>query len=198
MPKQRRRSPVCISEFPRLLWTEHELQLKRSLSFTEQIADCKGFVERAQKRLVKLEAERDAEHALLEEGRARLARLEAQAAARVVTPPPPAPIAVSDLEAEVSRFRAELAATRAPVVDPDSQDPDPKRPRRREEFIPNCDEEMQEWMEDRNKDLQEAMVAGRLPEVARVSHLLTKAAQEWQHLIHQQSLMLSAVANSVR
>ena len=34
---------------------------------TEQIADCKGFVERAQKRLVKLEAERDAENALLEE-----------------------------------------------------------------------------------------------------------------------------------
>ena len=58
-----------------------------------------GFVERAQKRLVKL-AERDAEYALLEEGRARLARLEAQAAVRVVAPPPPAPTAVSDLEAE--------------------------------------------------------------------------------------------------
>ena len=64
---------------------------------TEQIADCKGFVERAQKRLVKLEAERDAENALLEEGRARLARLEAQAA-RVVAPPPPAPTAASDLD----------------------------------------------------------------------------------------------------
>ena len=84
------------------------------------------------------------------------------------------------------------------MVDPDSQDPEPTRPCRREEFIPNCDEEMQEWMEDRHEDLQEAMVAGRLPEVARVSHLLTNAAQEWHQLIQQQSLMPSAVANSVR
>ena len=170
----------------------------QEIPLTEQIADCNGFVERAQKRLVKLEAERDAENALLEEGRARLALLEAQAAARVVGQPPPAPTAVSDLEAEVSRLKAELAATRAAVVDPDCQDPDPKRPCRREEFIPNCDEEMQEWMEDRHKDQQEAMVAGRLSEVARVSRLLTKAAQEWQELIQQQSLMPSAVANSVR
>ena len=49
-----------------------------------------------------------------------------------------------------------------------------------------------------HKDSQAAMVAGRLPEVARVSHLLTKAAQEKQQLIQQQSLMLSAGANSVR
>ena len=85
---------------------------------TEQIADCKGFVERAQKRLVKLEAERDAENALLEEGRARLARLEAQAAARVVAPPPPASTAVSNLEVEVARLRAELAATHVTPADP--------------------------------------------------------------------------------
>ena len=64
--------------------------------------------------MVKLEAKRDAENALLEEGRARLARLEAQAAARVVAPPP-ALTAVSDLEAEVSRLKAELAAPRAAV-----------------------------------------------------------------------------------
>ena len=41
------------------------------------------------------------------------------------------------------------------------------------------------------------MDGGRLPEVARVSYLLTKAAQEWQQMIQQQS-MPSAVANSVR
>ena len=49
------------------------------------------------------------------------------------------------------------------------KDPDPKRPCRREDFVPHCDEEMQEWMEDRQKDLQAALGAGRLPEVARVS-----------------------------
>ena len=42
---------------------------------TELIADCKGFIDRAEKRLVKLEAERASETALLEEGRARRAHL---------------------------------------------------------------------------------------------------------------------------
>ena len=49
-------------------------------------------------------------------------------------------------------------------------------------------------MEDRQKELLAALVAGRL---ARVSHLLTKAAQEWQQMIQQQSVF-SAVANIVR
>ena len=35
---------------------------------SEQIADCKSFIDRAQKRLVKLDAERESEQALLEEG----------------------------------------------------------------------------------------------------------------------------------
>ena len=35
---------------------------------SEQIADCKSFIDRAEKRLVKLDAERESEHALLEEG----------------------------------------------------------------------------------------------------------------------------------
>ena len=53
---------------------------------SEQIADCKSFIDRAEKRLVKLDAERESEHALLEEGRARLARLEADVAASVPLP----------------------------------------------------------------------------------------------------------------
>ena len=48
---------------------------------TEQIAECKSFIDRAEKRLVKLDAERESENALLEEGRARLACLEAHVAA---------------------------------------------------------------------------------------------------------------------
>ena len=39
-------------------------------SLTELIGDCKGFIDSAEKRLVKLEAERALETALLEEGRA--------------------------------------------------------------------------------------------------------------------------------
>ena len=50
---------------------------------------------------------------------------------------------------------------------------------RREDFIPNYHEEMQEWMQGRQADLQTAVGAGQLQEVARISKLLTTAAQEW-------------------
>ena len=104
---------------------------------TEQIAECKGFVEWAQRRLSKLEAEGDAENAVLEEGRARVARLQAQGATHTTaSPPPPVTTNVSELEAEVSRLRAELAARSNPSRD------SLKRQCRREEFVPQCDEEM--------------------------------------------------------
>ena len=35
-------------------------------------------------------------------------------------------------------------------------------------FVPHCDEEMQEWIEGRQRDLEAAMLAGQLPEVARI------------------------------
>ena len=54
---------------------------------SEQIEDCRSFIDRAEKRLVKLDAERESEQALLEEGRARLARLETNVAASVLCHP---------------------------------------------------------------------------------------------------------------
>ena len=101
----------------------------------EQILECKGFVERAEKRLLKLEAERVAEIASLEQGRARLVRLKAEAAGQLPVPPPPT--AVAELEAEVSRLRSELAATRtAPPTDQPGDQPAKKQPRLREDFVP--------------------------------------------------------------
>ena len=67
-----------------------------------------------------------------------------------------------------------------------------------EDFVPHCDEEMQEWMQGRHADLQTAVGAGQLQEVARISKLLTTAAQEWQELINQSATMPSSVANAVR
>ena len=166
---------------------------------TEQIAECKGFVERAQRRLSKLEAERDAENALLEEGRARLARLQAQAATHTTAPPPP-PVTtnVSELEAEVSRLRAELAARANPSRDSRPEGPVLKRQCRREEFVPQCDEEMEEWLAGRHADLQTALATGQLLEVARLSQLMTTAAEEWHQLIQNQRTAPSALANTVR
>ena len=42
---------------------------------------------------------------------------------------------------------------------------------------------MQEWMECRHQDLQAAVTAGQIPEVVRISQILTQAAQEWQQMI---------------
>ena len=140
---------------------------------TEQIADCKGFVERAQRRLIKLEAERDAENALLEEGRARLARLEAQAAARVVAPPPPPSTAVSDLEAEVARLRAELAATH---VTPEDQPA--KKPRLREDFVPNTVEEAGLWLKSRQQEMDDAIISGNTLDVARLASAIAEGASQ--------------------
>ena len=77
-----------------------------------RIADCKSFIDRAEKRLVKLDAERESEHALLEEGRAQLARLEANVAVSVPLPPS---VSVAAMEAELVRLRAELADVCTPV-----------------------------------------------------------------------------------
>ena len=140
---------------------------------TEQIADCKGFVERAQRGLVKLEAERDAENALLEEGRARLARLEAQAAARVVAPPPPPSTAVSDLEAEVARLRAELAATHVTPADQPA-----KKPRLREDFVPNTVEEAGLWLKSRQQEMDDAIISGNTLDVARLASAIAEGASQ--------------------
>ena len=69
---------------------------------------------------------------------------------------------------------------------------------RREEFVPHSDEEMEEWMAGRHADLHTAMVSGQIPEVARISQLMTNAAQEWHRLIQGQMTAPSVVANTVR
>ena len=147
---------------------------------TEQITDYKGFIERAKKRLVKLEAERNAEHALLEEGRARLAWFEAQAAVEW---------SPSNTDCRV-RSGSGSFPSQVPVVDPDSQDPGPKR---RVAEKRKC---KSGWRIDTRICKRQWLlgVFQKLP----VSNLLTKAAQEWHQLTQQKSLMPSAVANSLR
>ena len=128
---------------------------------TEMIADCKGFIDRAEKRLEKLEAERASEAALLEEGRARLARLEAQAA--VAVPMPPATAPASELEAEVSRLREELASVRG--VSSTNTGHQPPKKRLREDFVPNTVEEAALWMRCRQQEMEETISMGREADV---------------------------------
>ena len=115
-----------------------------------------------------------------------------------------------DTDNELIRLRAQVEELQRPAQQRecsagagpslDVQNPNPKRPCRWEEFVPFCDEEFQEWMEGRRKDLQSAVAAGQLGEVGRISQLLAQAIQEWQQKIQDQPVsgFPSAVANSVR
>ena len=129
---------------------------------TEQIADCKGFIERAEKRLQKLEAERLSEIAMLEEGRARLIRLEAQA---VVSVPLPPTAPSTDLEAEVSRLREELAVVRGGIGS--SGENKPQKKRLREDFVPSTLEEAALWIRSRQQEMEEAISKGNEVDVSR-------------------------------
>ena len=107
-------------------WREH-WRRERSCSTRKPIAElvieCQNFIARSGKRLAKVKEERVSENALLEEGGARLARLETQAAVSVPLPFA-APLAAtsSELEAEVSRLREELATLEHPCRPPTSEE----------------------------------------------------------------------------
>ena len=135
----------------------------------------------------------------MEEGVARLRRFEEELDVEVI--PVPTTSEVQRLQALVAQLQSQLAqaapTTLAAPSDSRSEVPVAKRCRR-EDFVPHCDEEMQEWMQGRQGDLQAAVAAGQLQEVSRISHLLTTAAQEWQELIDRSTTMPSIVANAVR
>ena len=143
------------------------------LSTQDKVAQCESFLERAKKReaaareLV-LEAQTELARLSAEvvEGEQRLATLRAE-------------LDAVDMSAEVQRLRAlveQLSKEKEGVCL--QTDPNPKRVCRREDFVPQCDEEMQEWIQGQQRDLQAATVAGQLTEVARISQLLSTAEQE--------------------
>ena len=139
-----------------------------------QIRDREAFIERAHKKIAKIDEERASEVKSLEEAERKLLELRAQSQ---TARQPDSGSEVHQLRSMVSQLQAQIDSLR------DSAGPNPKRTCRREDFVPHCDEEMFEWMESRQKDLQAAVVSGHLPEVARVSQLLTTAATEWQQII---------------
>ena len=106
---------------------------------------------------------------------------------------------VQQLRGLVSQLQAQIETLRQnPSRDNQPEGPVLKRQCGREDFVPQCHEEMEEWMAGRHADLQTAMVSGQLPEVARISQLMTKAAQEWRQVLHEQIAAPSLVANTVR
>ena len=76
-----------------------------------QITECKGFIARAEKRVADLDAQRAQEVAALEEGRAKLQRLESEVSCppHVVLPSP------EDTVSEVMRLRDLVSQLQAQI-----------------------------------------------------------------------------------
>ena len=95
-------------------------------------------------------------------------------------PAPPVP----DPATEVQRLQHQLAQAQAPLLQHGSTAVSPgstaKRPRRREDFVCSCTEEVIEWISDRQMDIQEEIARGNAVEVARLSSLVVQAATSLQ------------------
>ena len=151
-----------------------------------QDTECKSFIARAEKRVAALDAQRAQEVASLEEGRARLIRLESAAleAPQVVMPPPEASSEVLQLRELVSQLQAQIRG-------PDHQDapcmPTVKRPCRSghwsgpvpvmPRYIPT---ELSAWMGERQADLHDALADG---DNARVLEITSKLSEGAEHMV---------------
>ena len=91
-----------------------------------QMKECREFISRAEHRVAKLEADAMAEKNLLEEGRARLSRLEQQSKA---SPPPVVPSSrVAELEQQINALVQERDAFRAAAIPTKKRGPVTPRP----------------------------------------------------------------------
>ena len=94
----------------------------------------------------------------------------------LVQPIAPQPV---DASAEVSRLQQmvldlqrQLQGPVAPLV------VSPFRSRKREDYVPATEEEVLEWLADRQEDMNTALMAGRNPvEAGRISGLITDATR---------------------
>ena len=170
------------------------LEAVRFTPIDAQVKECESFLARARSHL----EESDFQRATIVQNIEASERLEELRAQQTTTSEPDGFSEVHQLRSRVSQLQAQVDSLRA-VPSADCQGPNPKRICRREDFVPHCDEKMQEWIDGRQNDLQAAILARQLPEVARIFQLLSTAAQEWQQIIQEQSSpMPFAVANMVK
>ena len=120
---------------------------------------------------MKLDAERESEHALLEEGRARLARLEANVTASVPLPPA---VPVAAMEAELLLL--------------------PLSNRLQEDFVPNTVEEAALWMRCRQQDMEDAIAQGSEGDVSRLAHVIAEGAIQLRQWTQPPSSVVNMVS----
>ena len=171
-------------------------------SLEVQLRLCESFVSRAQKRLVAHDEARELLAKELDEGERRLERLRVAVTEKV--PPPPA-----NAESEIATLRARLAsveeerdaamegrpAKRVATGPQFRGEMTRDRPGRlREDFMPMCDKEIIQWMQDRQADLHDATLTGNATEVSRLCHVMADAATSFSKSLTPPSLLANAVA----
>ena len=75
---------------------------------------------------------------------------------------------VVELQSKLSSVGIQQELTR----DASMQEVEHSKKRFREDYVPACVEDLVQWMSDRQKDLQEAMVSGRIQDVPRLAKLV--------------------------
>ena len=148
---------------------------------SEQIISTQGFIERERKRLAAAEAavlaavkSRDESVAALAQGEQRLSELKLQETTPFTVP-------VTDTETELVRLRAQVAELQGLTIG--------ERPRMRApvETMPGLvPAEFSTWMEDRQRDVQEALSKGDHIRVAELSAMITKGAERMVEMTRQE------------
>ena len=141
-----------------------------------QIREREWFIERARKRIAKLDKECAAEMLRLEECKRKLEERRALHQKREAPPPvqlhtDPAG-EVARLQQMVSEFQRQLHQG-LPVPPTVSR----CRVRKREDFVPATEHEVMELMSDRQEEMNAVLVSGNPVEAARISGLITDATK---------------------
>ena len=133
----------------------------------ELVKECKDFIERSTRRVNKLKAELESETGLLEDGRVRLARLNAQQATPVGEP-----VAGCGPSSTLQQMGNQLRRSRASKGRPWCGDGPPDV-----SAIPPMPDHLQGlevWLNLRNCELRDALEFGSPDVIARLSHLLSQ------------------------
>ena len=163
-------------------------QAAQERPLTSQMTECRRFIERSERRLEKINAEREAETVQLEEAR----NLKPQHCHQRCRGVPlqwmslsswrslRAKLVATELERDEARSVRACKRQATAVVREGTPIPESSVPLRlREDFVPMCEEDIFRWIQDRQADIQDATSAGNGHEVARLCHVLGTAATSW-------------------
>ena len=156
-----------------------------------QISECTRFIERSTHRLTKIDAEREAEVAALEEARSRLARLEAQS--KMCPPDVPMCTATktgSDVIAELEELKAKLASTERALAAPACKRQAMSRTLVVREGTPirPIPAELSSWMDDRHAELFAAITGGDHVRTQRLTSMMAECADRLNQLLSSRTM----------